>query len=116
MKRVHLGKTLDLGVWSHALAAALKDTFTSSAIFPVGATPKPLEPTELRPTDDHTRTGFNAASSLDFLRHSLDTYNEIAWFLRQDYFMRVSDVDAAFPTFRSMGLHDVSISTFVIQR
>ena len=41
--------------------------------------------------------GFNAASSLDFLRHSLDTYNEIAWFLRQDYFMRVSDVDAAFP-------------------
>ena len=97
MKRVQVGKTLDLGTWTPALASALKLMFVTSAIFPVGAVPKPLEPTELRPTDDHTRTGFNAASTLDFLRHSLDTYNEIAWFLRQDYFMRVSDVDAAFP-------------------
>ena len=39
----------------------------------------------------------NAATDLGFLRHTLDTYNEIANFLRQDYFMRVSDVDAAFP-------------------
>ena len=58
MKRVQVGKTLDLGMWSLALATALKSIFTSSAIFPVGATPKPLELTELRPTDDHTRDGW----------------------------------------------------------
>ena len=34
---------------------------------------------------------------MSFLKHSLDTYNQIAWFLQLDYFMRVSDVDAVFP-------------------
>ena len=50
-----------------------------------------------RPTDDHTRTGLNAATDMSALRHTLDAYADIAWFLRQDYFMRVSDVEAAFP-------------------
>jgi hypothetical protein len=89
MKRVQSGKTLDLGRWSPALANAIKSCFSKSAIFPVGCVPKPLEPTEMRPTDDHTRTGLNAATDLSFLRHSLETYSEIAWFLKQDYFMRV---------------------------
>jgi hypothetical protein len=97
MKRVQSGKTLDLGRWSSVSAAALKHVFSATAIFPMGCVPKPLEPTEMRPTDDHTRTGLNAATDLSFLRHTLNTYNEVAWFLKQDYFMRVSDVDAAFP-------------------
>ena len=63
----------------------------------MGAVPKQLESDELRPTSDHTRTGLNAATDLSFLKHSLNTYNEIAWFLKQDYFLRVSDVEAAFP-------------------
>ncbi len=31
------------------------------------------------------------------LRHSLQTYDEIAYFLQTDYFMRMSDVEDAFP-------------------
>ena len=75
----------------------VRASFAATAIFPMGAVAKPMEPTELRPTDDHSRTGLNAATSLDFLRHSLTAYEDIAWFLAQDYFMRVSDVEAAFP-------------------
>ena len=97
MKRVKSGKTLHLGAWSTTLAKAVKSLFSSSFIFPLGAVAKPLEPSELRPTDNHTRTGLNAATDLSFLKHSLDTYREIAWFLKLDHFMRVSDVDAAFP-------------------
>jgi len=97
MKRVQAQKTLDLGVWSSRLGDLVRASFAATAIFPMGAVAKPLEPTELRPTDDHSRTGLNAATSLDFLRHSLTAYEDIAWFLAQDYFMRVSDVEAAFP-------------------
>ena len=97
MKRVQSGKTVCLGPWSTALGNLLRATFKSTFIFPMGAVAKPLEPNEMRPTSDHTRTGLNAHSDLSFLKHTLDTYQEIAWFLRQDYFMRVSDVDAAFP-------------------
>jgi hypothetical protein len=97
MKRVQAGKTVCLGPWSTALGNLLRATFRSTFIFPMGAVGKPLEPTEMRPTSDHTRTGLNAHSDLSFLKHTLDTYQEIAWFLKQDYFMRVSDVDAAFP-------------------
>ena len=96
-KRVQGGKTINLGAWTGALAALVRSTFDSSAIAPQNAVDKPLEPDEKRPCTDHTRTGLNAATSLDFLGHSLDTYNEIAKFFKQDYFMHVSDVEAAFP-------------------
>ena len=49
-----------------------------------------------RPTSDHTRTGFNAACELVGLLFSLNAYDEIAWFLRQGHFMRVSDVEGAY--------------------
>ena len=91
-----LGKTLHLGTWTTKLADGIKSLFRASSIFPLGATPKPLEPTELRPIDDHSRTGLNAASSLEGLRHSLNAYTEISWFLQLDHFMRVSDVEGAF--------------------
>lgn len=64
LKRVGLEKTPDLGEWSPTLAAAVKQCFHKSAIFPMGCVPKPLEPEEMRPVDDHTRTGFNAATDL----------------------------------------------------
>ena len=99
MKRVASSKTMDLGVWTSSLAQALRATFAATAICPIGAVAKNAlyAPGEFRPTSDHTRTGLNAATDLSFLRHALNTYDEVAWFLRQDYFMRVSDVDAAFP-------------------
>ena len=97
MKRVEMGKTLLIGTWRSAMAQALTDMFTNSAIFPLRAVAKPLEPSEMRPTDDHTRTGVNAATDMTGLAHTLTAYKDIAWFLKLDYFMRVSDVDAAFP-------------------
>ena len=99
VKRLASFKSVDLGVWSGALAHTLRATFAATAICPIGAVQKNAlyAPGEYRPTSDHTRTGLNAATDLGFLRHALNTYDEVAWFLRQDYFMRVSDVDAAFP-------------------
>ena len=96
MKRVESGKTLRLGTMTHTLAEGIKRLFGASAIFPVGAVKKALEAGELRPTDDHSRTGLNAATSLEGLRHSLNAYSEISWFLQLDHFMRVSDVEGAF--------------------
>ena len=96
-KRVGAFKTLALGVWSASLGSLVRATFGATAIAPLNAVPKPMEKNEVRPCTDHTRTGFNAATSLEFLGHSLDTYNEVAHFLKSDYFMHVSDVDAAFP-------------------
>ena len=96
MKRVEEGKTLNLGTWTQTLADGIKEFWPASAIFPMGAVAKSLTPTEFRPTDDHTRTGVNSATDLQGLRHSLDAYSEIAWFLKLDYFMRVSDVEGAF--------------------
>ena len=95
LKRVAAGKTIPLGAWSDALGASLRATFKNSFIFPMGAAAK-KGTTDMRPTSDHTRTGLNAATDLGFLKHTLDTYNEIAGFLKRDYFMRVSDVDGAF--------------------
>ena len=97
MKRVEAGKTILIGTWRGQLSNALSQAFPHSAIFPMGAVPKPLEPTEMRPTDDHSRTGVNDATDMEGLAHSLTAYKDIAWFLKLDYFMRVSDVDAAFP-------------------
>ena len=97
MSRVECGKTLLVGRWDKGLAAAWEAMFESSCIFPMGGTPKPLEPTKIRPTDDHTRTGVNAATDMAELRHTLNAYQEVAEFLRPGYFMRVSDVEAAFP-------------------
>ena len=97
--RVEAGKTLDLGGWTPTLDEALRAMYESTAIFPMGAVAKSVVEydDEKRPTDDHSRTGLNAATSMLGLRYSLDTYNEIAWYLKQGFFMRVSDVAAAFP-------------------
>ena len=97
MKRVDRGKTFSLGVWSSQLAGQLRDTFTNTFIAPLGAVEKALEKGVYRPTTDHSRTGLNANTDLSFLRHSLQTYDEIAYFLQTDYFMRMSDVEDAFP-------------------
>ena len=95
--RINDGKTLDLGPWTSMLAIGVRSVYQASAIFPMGATEKPMQPGVYRPTDDHTRTGINAASNLDNLRHGLTAYEDIANWLKQQFFMRVSDVDNAFP-------------------
>ena len=96
-KRVAAGKTICLGGWSEQLRVSLRERFENFFIFPMGAVEKPLEPGEYRPTSDHSRTGLNAATSLEFLRHSLTAYKDVAAYLQRGHFMYVSDVEAAFP-------------------
>ncbi len=98
--RLKKGKTLALGAWSvveAALKAAGVDTYF---LFPMGAvakkdSPDPTNPI-MRPTDDHRKTGLNKATCMEHLRYALKTYAEVAWLLKQDYFMYVSDVEDAF--------------------
>jgi hypothetical protein len=73
--RVAAGKTMHLGKVLPDTLSILKQVFPAAYIFPMGATAKPLEPTKLRPTDDHTRTGLNAACDMAgprTLSYSLD--------------------------------------------
>ena len=63
----------------------------------MGAVPKPLEPDEMRPVSDHSRTGMKKATDMTFLRHSIHAYDELEEGLEYGYYLRVGDVDAAFP-------------------
>ena len=98
--RVAIGKTLHLGAVVDSTLAAMRRVFDAAYIFPMGAVAKPLEPDKLRPTDDHTRTGLNAACDMSgppSLSYSLDTYAEMARRLLPGFAMHVTDVEAAFP-------------------
>ena len=50
------------------------------------------------PFSDHTKTDFNGSVDMSGLGHSLNTYNEIAEVLQPGYYMRIEDVDGAFPS------------------
>ena len=93
--RVQKQKTLCLGLWS-SLQQEVAGLFSDYFIFPMGAVPKPHEPSVMRPTSDHTKTGWNALAILGLLAYSLNAYPEVAWLLKQNYFMYVSDVEDAF--------------------
>ena len=97
MARVRSGKTLYLGLVSAALLLYLKRRYSRYAIFPMGAVPKPLEPTEMRPTSDHSRTRFNSHTCMDRFRHALTAYKDVAFLLKKGFVMYVTDVEAAFP-------------------
>ena len=99
--RVEAGKTLCLGQWSHRLFAYVKERFDNFFVFPMGAVQKALEPGEYRPTCDHSRTGLNAATTLESLRHALIAHIKT---LRPSFvavtscvMYVLSDVEAAFP-------------------
>ena len=94
MKRVRTGKTLRLGDFTGKVSEL---PGLCGCNVPQGAVPKRLEPDAARPFSDHTKTGFNNACKDDWLKHSLNTYNEIAEELKPGYFMRVEDVDGAYP-------------------
>ena len=98
--RVAAGKTMHLGVVLPDTLSVLKQVFPAAYIFPMGATAKPLEPTKLRPTDDHTRTGLNAACDMagpPTLSYSLDAYAEMGRRFLPGFAAHVTDVEAAFP-------------------
>ena len=93
-KRVSAGKTLRLGAFA---GSANELPAGAGIVVPQGAVKKKLEPDSARPISDHSKTGFNRAVDMSAVEHTLDTYNEIARELKPGYFMRVEDVDAAFP-------------------
>ena len=97
MKRVDAGKTLVLGAWNGAARSQLRAEYTDCIKFSVGAVPKALEAGVYRPYSDHTKSGLNESTCMDTLRHSLTAYRDVAEYLKRGYFMRVSDVDNAFP-------------------
>ena len=94
-QRVQKHKTLHLGPWNEVYPLLVKK-YRNFFCFPLNAVPKPHQPEVMRPTSDHTRTGFNAATVMGILRYSLDTYNRVAWLLKRNAFMYVSDVEDAF--------------------
>ena len=77
-KRLLDHKTLDLGLWSAQMRLWLGQIFAAAFIFPMGSTPKALEPEVVRPTSDHTRTGLNAATDMSRLRYGLFAHKEVA--------------------------------------
>ena len=93
-KRVSTGKTLRLGAFA-GTASELPEG--AGIVVPQGAVKKKLEPESARPISDHSKTGLNGAVDMTAVAHTLDTCNEIARELKPGYFMRVEDVDAAFP-------------------
>ena len=97
-ERVLLGKSMCLGEYSHHRDRKLLDELWDRwRIFPMGGTPKPLEPGVYRGTSDHSRTGLNLSTDLEWLRHSITVYRDIEAHHHSGAVMRVSDVTGAFP-------------------
>ena len=95
--RVAGGKTLCLGAWTPELYAALRLRYPAFRVFPMGAVPKPLEPSEARPISDHSRSGLNDLTDVAWFKHALDACSEVAQWLQRGYVMAVTDVEGAFP-------------------
>ena len=74
-----------LGKWDDAWRSLLASTFGDAFVFPLGAVLKALEWWKARPTDDHTRTGLNAATDLSQLRHRVTSYEDLAAWLKMGH-------------------------------
>ena len=66
-------------------------------IFPMAAVPKAMEPDEVRPVSDHTKTGLKDATCDQRLKHTLTAVEDIQREFQFAYSMVVGDVDAAYP-------------------
>ena len=93
-ERVNNGKTLKLGAFDGDPAKLPGENAT---VVPMGAVAKKLEPDKVRPFSDHTKTRFNGAADADRVKHTLSAYEDVARELMPGYFMRIEDVDGAFP-------------------
>jgi len=114
-ERVSACKTIAL------CACGLKDArllpWASCRVFPLGAVSKPLEPDTVRPISDHTKSGLKAATDDSRLKHTLNTYEEIADFFKRGHVMRMMDVKGAFPLLPLAPILWITIfPTLVVQR
>ena len=71
--------------------------FLDYRIFPIAAVPKAMEPEEVRPVSDHTKTGLKDATCDPRLQHTLTAVEDIQREFHFAYSMIVGDVDAAYP-------------------
>ena len=94
LDRVKSGKTVKSGEFD---GDPSKLPGENGTVVPMGAVAKKLEPDKVRPFSDHTKTRFNAASDSDRVKHTLSAYDDVARELLPGYFMRIEDVDGAFP-------------------
>lgn len=92
--RVKKFKTLRLGLWSDVRPAL--EAVEDCALFPMGCVPKPHDLKVMRPTSDHTKSGWNSHTVMGVLGHTLDTFKRVSWLLKKNTFMYVSDVEDAF--------------------
>ena len=90
--RVSSGRTLKLGLFSRKEFAQLP--VDQAIIFPLGAVPKPHDPTEYRPFGDHTKSRLNEAGRP--WKHSIDALNELKRKLSRSKWVRMTDIDGAF--------------------
>ena len=65
LARVGKHKTLRLGLWSKVKPAL--ESVDDCALFPMGCVPKPHDPKVMRPTSDHTKSGWNAHTVMGVL-------------------------------------------------
>ena len=90
--RVVSGRSFKIGLFKFGDFAQLP--VDQAVIFPLGAVPKPHDPTEYRPFGDHTKSGLNSAARP--WKHSLSALDELKRKLTRGRFMRMSDIDGAF--------------------
>ena len=63
--RVAAKRTIVLGPWTE-VKAELVARGKDACVFPMGAVPKPQDPSVYRATDDHTRTGLHTLRAVDW--------------------------------------------------
>ena len=58
--RIAAGKSLLIGKASNSLYSSFSSRYASWFMFSLGAVPKAMEPNEMRPVSDHSKSGLNA--------------------------------------------------------
>ena len=92
-ERLSAQRTLDLGAWSTLGSNLLSSVFGSWRIAPIGLV---VKGEKNRLVTDHTASLFNGAYESEFLRHTIDSMNQLARHLLPGYSMGVFDVRSAF--------------------
>ena len=98
MKRVAKHKTVLLGECVNGFERCVP--FGDFTVFPMGVVDKVLDGVvldEKRLTSDHTASRLNEVCDLSRLRHEVSSARDLEWFLKCGWWLRVSDVDGAFP-------------------
>ena len=92
--RVDRGKTLRIGPYHRSQLCNLPP---DSLIFPLGAITKPHQPDVWRLISDHTKSGMRDCCDMSLFKFGLRSEENISKELKRGYYMRMMDVEDAFP-------------------